>query len=75
MFTIQYANGCRIWDVEKYKLASYIVTSEHDISDVYEQATPVTKRIRKELADAYVRGAIRNATAAARRFMFPNSLG
>lgn len=72
-FTIQYANGCRIWDVKKQKLTEYIITSEHDISGIYEQATPVTKRIRKELAEAFGRGTIKHATPAARRFMFPNS--
>ena len=72
-FTIQYANGCLIWDVKKHKLAEYVITSEHDISDIYEQATPVTKRIRKELAEAFERGTIKNATPAARRFMFPSS--
>lgn len=72
MFTIQYANGCRVWDVTRAKLNEYIVTSEQDISDVYEQATPVTKRVRKELAEAFERGRVKHATAAARRFMFPS---
>lgn len=71
MFTIQYANGSRVWDVSKNKLYEYIVRSESDISDVYEQATPVTKRVRKELAAAFDRGALKNATPAARRFMTP----
>jgi hypothetical protein len=69
MFTIQYANGCRIWDVPKTKLFEYIATSEQDISDVFEQATPVTKRTRKELNEAFERGALKQATPAARRFM------
>jgi hypothetical protein len=68
-FTIQYANGCRIWDVSKRKLHEYILTSQHDVADVYEQATPVTKRVRKELAEAYAKGFPVNATPAARRFI------
>lgn len=71
MFTIQYANGCRIWDVSKQKLHGYLATAEHDIEAVYEQATPVTLRIRKELCEAFNRGTLKNATAAARRFMTP----
>jgi len=73
MFTIQYANGCRIWDVEKHKLAEYIITSEHDITAIYEQATPVTKRIRKELAEALNAGKHPRATEAAKRFIFLSS--
>lgn len=69
MFTIQYANGCRIWDVAKSKLHAYVATAEHDISGVYEQATPVTRRVSKEMREAFDRGALRNATPAARRFM------
>ena len=69
MFTIQYANGCKIWDVVPRKLNEYILTSEHDISAVFEQATPVTKRVRRELVEAFNRGVLKNATPAARRFM------
>lgn len=69
MFTISYANGCRIWDVTPRKLREYIVTSEHDIESVFEQATPVTKRIRKELREAFNAGMLKNATPAARRFI------
>lgn len=67
MFTIQYVNGVRIWDVPKRKLFSYIITAEHDIADVYEQATPVTKRVRAEL----IALGPDHTTPAARRFMFP----
>lgn len=69
MFTIQYANGCRIWDVSRGKLHEYITTAEHDILEIYEQATPVTKRVRKELSDAIQNGTLRHATPAARRFI------
>lgn len=69
MFTIAYANGCRIWDVTARKLSEYIATSEHDIDAVYEQATPITNRVRKELSEAFAAGRLRHATPAARRFM------
>lgn len=69
MFVIQYENGSRIWDVSKNKLHQYVATAEHDISDVYEQATPVTKRVRRDMREAFDRGALKNATPAARRFM------
>jgi hypothetical protein len=64
MYTITYANGCRIWDVPKYKLLEYIITSEQDIAAVYEGSTPITNRVRKEMA-----GALFCATPAARRFI------
>lgn len=69
MFTIQYTNGCRIWDVAKNKLQNYLATAEHDISDVFEQATPVTKRVRRDMCEAFNRGALKQCTPAARRFM------
>lgn len=69
MYTIQYANGVRIWEVAKYKLHYILAHSEHDISDVFEQSTPVTKRVRKELAEAFDAGRLKHATPAARRFM------
>lgn len=69
MFTIAYANGCRVWSIPKHKLQEYIVTSQVDIADIYEQATPVTKRIRKELLTALDSGRLDNATPAARRFI------
>lgn len=69
MFVIQFENGSRIWDVSKSKLHGYVATAEHDISDVYEQATPVTKRVRRDMREAFDRGALKNATPAARRFM------
>lgn len=69
MYTIQYANGSRIWDVVKTKLHDYVVASEHDIADIYEQGTPVTKRTRRDMREIFDRGGFRNATPAARRFM------
>jgi CHASE3 domain sensor protein len=69
MFVIQYENGSRLWDVPKTRLHGYLVNSENDIADVYEQATPVTKRVSKELREAFERGTLKNATPAARRFM------
>lgn len=68
MFVIQFAGGCRIWDVPKNALYRHILASENDIEAVYEQATPVTKRVRKELREAYDSGSIKTATPAARRF-------
>ncbi len=69
MFTIIYQSGCRIWDVPKNRLYSYVLTSTQDIAEIYERTTPVTKRIRKELAEAMERGTAKNATDAARRFI------
>lgn len=69
MFTITYANGCRIWDVTERKLRDYIVTSDHDVEAVFEQATPVTKRIQKQLAQEFRAGMLKHATPAARRFI------
>lgn len=69
MFVIQFENGSRLWDVSKAKLHSHIATSESDVADIYEQATPVTKRVRRDLREAFDSGALRNATPAARRFM------
>lgn len=71
MFVIQFANGSRLWDVSKSKLYGHITTSENDIAAVYEQSTPVTKRVSKELREAFERGVLKNATPAARRFMTP----
>lgn len=73
MFVIQFANGSRIWGVPKTRLHGYIATAENDIADIYEQATPVTKRVSRDLREAFERGALKQATPAARRFMFPAS--
>lgn len=67
MFTIQYASGARVWDVPKRELHRHVLTAQQDISDVYEQATPVTKRVRAELVALNPK----LATPAALRFMFP----
>ena len=69
MFTIQYKSGAKIWDVPKNRLHSYVLTSTQDIEAIYEQATPVTQRVRKELAEAMAAGRATSATDAARRFI------
>lgn len=69
MFVIQFANGSRLWDVPKSRLYAHIATSENDVADIYEQATPVTKRVRRDLRQAYDSGELKNATPAARRFI------
>lgn len=73
MFVIQFANGSRLWDVAKTKLYGHIATAENDIEAIYEQSTPVTKRVSRDLREAFERGALKQATPAARRFMFPAS--
>lgn len=69
MYTILYKSGMRIWDITKAKLHSYILTSDQDIEAIFEQSTPVTKRIRQELASAMESGTIKRATPAARQFI------
>lgn len=69
MFTIQYKSGAKIWDVPKNRLYGYVLTSTQDIEAIYEQATPVTGRVRKELAHLLEIGAAKNATPEARRFI------
>jgi hypothetical protein len=69
MFTIQFKNGPKLWDVTRARLHHYVLTSENEVEAIYEQATPVTARIRKELAEAVERGTAKNATPAARRFI------
>lgn len=67
MFTIIYANGVRVFDiVTKAKLHAYVTSAESDITDIYEQATPITKQVRRELQPAL---GMAQTTAAARRFL------
>ena len=69
MFTIQYKSGAKIWDIPKNRLHGYVLTSTQDIEAIFEQATPVTERTRKELAHLLEAGLAKNATPAARRFV------
>jgi hypothetical protein len=69
MYTIQFRGGPRLWDVSKAKLRWYILHAEQDVEAIYEQATPITGRIRKELAEAMERGELKTVTPAARRFI------
>ena len=69
MYTITFTSGTKIFDLTRHKVREYILTSTQDIEAVYEQASPVTKRFRKELAEALAAGTIRHASPAARRFI------
>ena len=69
MYTIQFKGGPRLWDVTKAKLHWTILHAEQEVEAVYEQTTPVTERIRKELAEAMQAGRATSASAAARRFI------
>lgn len=65
MFTITYAGGARVTDIStKTRLHDMVLHATQDIEAVYEQATPITQRVRKELAPVLTR-----ATPAARRFL------
>lgn len=65
MFTITYVGGARVTDIStKRRLHDAIMHASQDIEAVYEQATPINHRVRKELAPV-----IEHGTAAARRFI------